>query len=444
MRAIRALPKFMKRAWFDLMLHTVQSGDTLYRLAREFGVSVQDIVDANGLSAPDTLTVGQSLIIPLENRIHTVKSGQSLFTIARSYGISLDRLLEANPNLRAPYTIFPGQHIYIPLQTEKLGSIEVNGFATPAITDENLTRTLKHLTYISIFSYSIMPNGELAELQNDERILRAARSAGVAPLLVLTNLQQGAGFDSELAADFLDHADAWNPLLEQLLEIMQRKGYWGLNLDFEYIPPRCREQYNRFLQVAKARLSAQGYKLFTCLAPKLSDTQAGTLYEAHDYAAHGEIADRVILMTYEWGYLYGPPMAVSPYDQVRRVLDYAVSRIPREKLLMSLPGYGYDWTLPYMRGSRAVTLSITQAADLANRVDAQIQFDTDSATPFFEYYDANGRRHIVWFEDARSAREKLLLIHEYGLAGVSYWTINSFWPQNWATLDMLYNVKRVL
>lgn len=426
------------------MIHTVRADDTLYRLAREYGVAVQDIVDANGLTSPERLNVGQNLIIPVENQIHTVKSGQSLYTIARSYGISLDQLLAANPTLTAPYTIYPGQRINIPVQAAKLGTIEVNGFAYPSITDENLARTLPHLSYISIFSYNITDDGELIELNNDERIIRAAKAARVAPLLVLTNLEEGEGFDSELIAEFLENPAVWGRLLDELIAVMRRKGYWGLNIDFEYIPPRHRESYNRFLRLTKERMSAAGFKLFTCLAPKISDTQMGTLYEAHDYAAHGEIADRVILMTYEWGYLYGPPMAVSPYDQVRRVLDYAVTRIPREKLLMSMPGYGYDWTLPFVRGSRAVNLSITQAAELASRVGAQIQFDEDSMTPFFEYVDNQGRAHIVWFDDAKSAEAKLRLVDEYGLAGVSYWTINAFWPQNWATLDMLYDVKKVV
>lgn len=421
----------------------VKAGDTLYGLARTFGVSVEDILDANGLNS-DRLIIGQNLIIPVENTIHTVTPGQSLYTIARRYGISLDELLAANPTLTAPYTIYPGQMLNIPRRPEKLGTIEVNGFLYPSISDDVLRRTLPHLTYASIFSYNIDDDGNLVELTNDERIIRAARSAGVAPLLVLTNLEEGEGFSSEIISDFLEDPEEWSPLLDQVVAVMRRKGYWGLNIDFEYIPPRNREAYNRFLRAAKERMSAAGFKLFTCLAPKISDTQVGTLYEAHDYAAHGEIADRVILMTYEWGYLYGPPMAVSPYDQVRRVLDYAVTRIPREKLLMSLPGYGYDWTLPYVRGSAARNLSITQAAELAMRVGAQIQFDQDSLTPFFEYTDAQGRQHIVWFDDAKSAEAKLRLVHEYGLAGVSYWTINAFWPQNWTVLDSLYNVKKVL
>ena len=112
------------------------------------------------------------------------------------------------------------------------------------------------------------------------------------------------------------------------------------------------------------------------LAPKSSGDQPGLLYEGHDYPALGQAADAVLLMTYEWGYTYGPPLAVAPLPQVQRVLDYALSVIPREKILLGVPTYGYDWPLPYERGvTRATSLSPQAALALARQYGAEIQFD---------------------------------------------------------------------
>src|SRR5699024_11318101 len=72
--------------------------------------------------------------------------------------------------------------------------------------------------------------------------------------------------------------------------------------------------------------------------------------EAHDYAAHGEIADFSVLMTYEWGYSAGPPLPVSPINEVQKVLDYAISVMPSDKILLGQNLYGYDWTLPFVQG----------------------------------------------------------------------------------------------
>ena len=136
---------------------------------------------------------------------------------------------------------------------------------------------------------------------------------------------------------------------------MRDKRYEGLNVDFENVLPRDREAYNRFLQLTVDRLHPEGYFVSTAVAPKVSAAQPGTLYEAHDYPAHGRIVDFVILMTYEWGYRKGPPQAISPLNQIERP-DYAVSVIPRNKIFFGFQIYARDWLLPFVPGQEAETL----------------------------------------------------------------------------------------
>ena len=149
------------------------------------------------------------------------------------------------------------------------------------------------------------------------------------------------------------------------------------------------------------------------------------LYEAHDYAAHGEIADFVILMTYEWGYRLGPPQPISPIDQIRRVLDYAVTVIPRNKIMMGFQIYARDWLLPHVQGQEAETFSVQEALRRAAQYRTAIQYDFNAQSPFYRYVDEQGRRHEVWFEDARSAKAKFDTAVAYGLKGISYWVLGS-------------------
>ena len=154
--------------------------------------------------------------------------------------------------------------------------------------------------------------------------------------------------------------------------------------------------------------------------------------------------DRVLLMTYEWGYTYGPPMAVAPINQVRNVVKYAVTEIPPEKIMMGIPNYGYDWTLPYEQGvTRAENIGNQGAVLRAARYGAEIQFDETTQSPFYEYY-AGGRRHTVWFEDVRSVEAKLALADEYGLYGVGYWNIMRPFNQNWVLLAARYNIEKIV
>lgn len=425
-----------------MIIHVVKPGESIYSIGRLYGVSPSKIIEDNELTDPNNLVVGQTIVIQEGIRRHRVAPGQSLYTIARDYGVTVTDILEANPQITDPAQISPGQIINIPPRTKKLGSIEVNGYTFPNIDMEVLRKTLPYLTYLSIFSYEVNSDGTLNSIP-DEPLIQAAREAGVAPLMVITNLDEG-GFSSDLASTILNSEELQDELLNNIIEILESKNYYGLDIDFEYIYPQDREMYNNFLRKATTRLNELGYEVSTALAPKISADQPGILYQGHDYPVHGELANHVILMTYEWGYTYGPPLAVAPINQVRRVLDYAVTVIPNEKILMGIPNYGYDWTLPYQQGTAARTISNVGAVDLARNVGAAIQYDTQSQAPFFNYYDNEGRQHVVWFEDARSINAKLQVVNEYGLGGVSYWTIGRYFPQNWLVLSSLYDIEKVI
>ena len=158
-------------------------------------------------------------------------------------------------------------------------------------------------------------------------------------------------------------------------------------------------------------------------------------------AAVGAIVDSVLLMTYEWGYAYGTPMAVAPLPQVREVAEYAVTEIPPWKLQLGIPNYGYDWTLPHAAHRRARVVGNQEAVTLAARTGAVIQYDGQAQAPTFRYRQ-DGWDHQVWFEDARSIGAKLRLARELDLAGVGYWSLMRPFAQNWALMSQLVRVRR--
>lgn len=426
-----------------MIIHVVRQGESLYSISRLYGVSANKISSDNELTNPEQLVVGQTLVIIGGARKHTVAPGQSIYSIARLYGLSVNDLLAANPQIPDSNRINVGQVINIPAGPGKLGTIEVNGYTFPNINMEVLRKTLPHLTYLSIFSHEVNPDGTIRPI-NDAPLIQAARAAKVAPLMVITNLEAGGGFSSDVASSILRNNTVQDRLLDNVIQNLRTKNYYGLDIDFEYIYPEDRENYNNFLRKTVARLKPLGYTVTTALAPKTSATQKGLLYEAHDYPVHGALATHVILMTYEWGYTYGPPLAVAPINEVKKVLNYAVTAIPRQKILMGVPNYGYDWTLPYVEGTAAKTLSNPGAVDLARREGAVIRYDEESQAPFFNYYDDNRKQHVVWFEDARSINAKLRVADQYNLGGVSYWTIGRYFPQAWLVQDALFNIRKVL
>lgn len=426
-----------------VIIYVVKEGDTLYQIARRYGVDLQKLIDDNQITDPDNLVVGENIVILADLISYTIVRGDTLYQIAKRYGISLQDLLEANPQISNPNQLMVGQVINIPVPSAKLSSMEVNGYVYDTIDAETLNEVLPNLTYISIFSYEVRPDGSLSSL-NDQTIIDKALAQNVAPLLTITNIKEGGSFDSDLGHTILNDEQVQDTLIRNMIDTMQSKKYYGANVDFEYLYSKDREAYNQFLRKLTAALHPYGYIVTTALAPKISADQQGTLYEAHDYKAQGEIVDRIILMTYEWGYLFGPPLPIAPIGPVKQVLDYAVSVIPPQKILMGMPNYAYDWTLPYQEGTAASILTNVQAVELAREKGVSIEYDTESQAPYFTYIADDGKEHIVWFDNAQSIEARLKLVDEYGLAGVSYWTLNNNFPQNWLVQNALYNVVKVL
>ena len=422
-------------------IYVVKNGDTVYRVARRFDLPVNDIIYANQLQNPNVLSVGQALVIPNSETRYTVSRGETLNSIARRYGMGLQRLIAANPHINYPNRIYPGQTVIIPTDGQDLREIAVNGYITDA-GDDTLNATLPYLTFLSPFSYRSDMLGNLTPTFHLDTALSGAQRT--ANLLTLTNLLEEGGFSSQIAHAILTDQTAQDTFLENAEALLRQGGWYGVNVDFEYVYQFDRESYNRFLARLTQRMHRLGYIVVTALAPKLSDGQQGLLYSAHDYAFHGRTADYVVLMTYEWGYTYGPAMAVSPINMVRRVLDYATDVMPAEKILMGVPNYGYDWTLPFVQGTTARSLTNVEAVTLAGKVQAAIQFDELAQSPFFRYRDGDGAQHEVWFEDARSLRAKYALVNEYGLAGVSFWNLNNLFRTNFIVLESMFSVEKVL
>ena len=426
-----------------MIIYVVKPGDSIYKISQTYRVPADKILNENRLKNPDNLVVGQAIVIPGDFFSYTVQRGESLYSIAQDFGIPLRTLVEANPELSNPGSLYVGQRIIIPLPPHQVKTIYVNGYVFPSVSTELVQSTLPYLSSLSIFSYQVRPNGSLKGI-DDTELIQTSREGSVAPMMVITNIEEGSGFSSEIAHAVLTDEQAQNALIENILGVIKGNNYYGLGIDFEYIYPEDRQNYIDFISAVVNRLRPLGYTVSAALAPKLSADQSGLLYEAHDYPAIGALVDHVILMTYEWGYLRGPAMAVAPIDKVRQVLNYATSVIPSEKILMGMPNYSYDWTLPFVRGSTARLLTNDGAVLLAEKVGANIRYNTVSQAPYFNYYASNGKRHEVWFDDARSIEARLQLVDIYDLGGVSYWTTNTFFAPNWLVLDSMYTVKKVL
>lgn len=376
--------------------------------------------------------------------IYVVKQGDSVDSIAKSYNISAETILWDN-QIEYPYRLAVGQALYISdgntVEGRKL--LYTSGYAYPFINEEVLEETLPYLDGLKVFSYGFTLEGELVPPMSDDAwMIERAQQWGTRPILTLTPLGEDGHFNNNLVSALVRSHELQQRIIWELGRTMQDKGFGGLDIDFEYVLADDREGFAAFVDLTTRVMNLFGYPVTVALAPKTSAEQRGLLYEGIDYALLGAAANRAMLMTYEWGYSQGPPMAVAPINMVRRVVDYAVTAIPREKLSLGIPNYGYDWALPYERGvTRAKTINNHQAVQLAIDFGVDIRFDETAMSPYFRYWQY-GVQHKVWFEDVRSMKAKFDLIKEYGLSGAGYWQLMSLFRANWLMLNEMFYIER--
>ncbi len=424
-----------------MIIYTVQSGDTVFSISQKFNILPEKLIADNAIPKDNALAVGQSLIILDAQSTYDVPFTQSISSISQMTNVPQKTIYRNNfflfGNTSAPqYSQIVLQYKQTPVKNKIIG-----GYAYDFIDETLLESVINYMTYIMPFTYGFRTDGSLIE-PNDNRILMTARSYNVKPLMHLSTLTDFGNFSSELANTMLNDTQSSETLIQNCLKNVQSKGYYGIDVDFEYLPFTSRQPYVDFISRLTQTMNNNGYICVVAVPPKTADMQEGLLYEGVDYTGLGLAANYVFLMTYEWGYRFGPPLPIAPIPSVRRVLDYAVTRIDSQKLLLGISNYGYDWTLPFVQGkSDAPSLSTEYALELAVRYGAEIFYDTNAQAPYFNYTDEFGDIHIVWFEDARSIKAKAELIEQYNLSGGFIWDLMRKNPQLYVTINSLIDIE---
>jgi spore germination protein len=193
----------------------------------------------------------------------------------------------------------------------------------------------------------------------------------------------------------------------------------GIDLDYESMKAEDKENFSLFVEILAQKLH-QRHKLLTiALCAKDSEPGDWSGSQSEDYARIGNVVDRARIMTYDQHEDSGPAGPVADLGWVKGVMDHAMSLIPKQKLELGIPAYGYNWSSPKARGVNWSDFSSLPGADKAGR---------DPTSNELVLPTADGS---AWFCDAVSEKPKLELAASLGIRGVYMWVMGSEDPKWW-------------
>lgn len=375
--------------------YIVQPGDTLYLVARRFGISLEEVSRANALPSPDWIYPGQALAIP--------------------------RSFPAAPPVTPSPTPPPAP----------TGKFDVVGYYVKYYDGDNLSWNSYSayqdtISTVAAFSYQINWDGSVSgEAYND--LLGAAGKAGKPVLALVHNIGASGGFDRDLIHAILTNVSLRQTAVRNIARVVRNNGYAGVNVDFEDIATYDRDAYTAFVRELAADLHSDGYQVTLSVPAKTWDDPNNAWAGAFDYQALGKVADAIMIMTYDEHWSGGAAGPVASLGWVKQVIEYAAAVMPPQKIRMGIAAYGYDWPAGGY-GGKAVTAR--EAESLASRYGAKVQWDSKSQSPYFMYWPGNSGRE-VWFENTSSIAAKIDLALQYKIGGIAIWRLGFEDPAMW-------------
>ena len=250
-------------------------------------------------------------------------------------------------------------------------------------------------------------------------------------------------FNGQLIHQILSDDTLRNRHIQYLVELVKQNKYDGLDLDYEGMLAVDRELYPAFLRDLATELHRDKKKLSVCVHAKTSEPGGWDAVIAQDYQAIGKYADTVRIMGYDFHWAGGDPGPISPPEWLNKVLQFAVTQIPREKISLGIGIYGINWydrttsgrgepvvrPLPELKDEEAMYLDAMQ---LAKQEQVPINFDTATQESWFTYTDSStGIKRTVWFLDHRGFKSRWELAKQYRLGSVSLWRLGGEDPYIW-------------
>lgn len=277
---------------------------------------------------------------------------------------------------------------------------------------------------LSLDNYDLDQTGHIKARFDISNVLKETKAKGINTLALIQN----TGFNQEMADSILKNKSLSLTLIMNSLDIVQKNHLNGINIDFENLTNSDRKYYDQFLKALYTTFHSEGYQVVGSVPAKTNDTPHNTWTYPFDYQEIGKYADVVQLMTYD---LHGPwskPGSISSANWMQQTVKYAMGKIPKNKIVIGLPTYAYDWDL---KTNKAKGLPMSTISKLMSEYHVKEEWDNKTKSAYIYYTDENKDKHVVWMENDRSIKIKSHYVNKYHIKGLSFWRLGteseSFW-----------------
>ncbi len=283
--------------------------------------------------------------------------------------------------------------------------------------------------FITVFWYALRSDGSIGQYPYaniDTDFVAYAQEHGVKVQVLIANLpteDEGGDWDWKRVDKVISSASARQKHIAEIVALVKQYKFDGVNIDYEALRQRQRKDFTAFIRELAEALHREGKHLGVSLHAKVGENNLrySNGSQAQDWKELARYADQLRIMTIEQHWESSGPGPAASVAWMEPILKYAQKLIPADKLFVVMPLYGYDWTA----GERRATgLTYEHVQALIAQYNPTVKWDGKSTSHYFAY-TADGEKHTVWFEDARSTRERLKLLQRLGLSNLSFWRLGN-------------------
>lgn len=307
----------------------------------------------------------------------------------------------------------------------------------PYWDQEQATKSFKEhsasVNEIALYWYYLSDTGQIQKYEyakEDLELISFAHQQGIKVNLLISNLPEQGSWDAGRVERVISSKDRRSQHISDIATKLKSLDADAVTIDYEQLNGRQKANFSQFIKELKQALFSQGKFVGVALHPK-NGSKSDAAYSFQDWTELSRWADELYIMAFgeHWDESHSGSVASIPW--VTKIVNYVQRlKLPKEKIYLIAPLYGYDWIEE--SDNKATGLTFTDVGKLIKKYQVTLSWDEKAKSPFLQYQ--NEEKHTVWFENAASVSEKIKLAKQAGLGGVSFWRLGGEDPLFWSKL----------